>query len=164
MEGGGRGEEWRSDGKVGILLCRCIIHGTAVHISRAFWTWCIHTHKLVLFSYMCVCVSGSYTVCQLLWVAPWSKRQQERGVSQRASAGLQEGCQGMTSGDGKRKRRCVRESCGGRGGPHPAPGRTHTLTFDFRNAERGYRGFRIPTHVRFHFSITFRLSVLLLCI
>lgn len=80
MEGGGRGEEWRSDGKVGILLCRCIIHGTAVHISRAFWTWCIHTHKLVLFSYMCVCVSVDHTLsancCGWLPGARGSKKEE----------------------------------------------------------------------------------------
>lgn len=69
-----------------LLLCPCIMHGTAVHISRAFWTRCIYKHTQAgTFSFpstalygvgecMClsVCVSRWYAVCWLVWVAPWS--------------------------------------------------------------------------------------------
>ncbi len=45
-EGRGGVERWRSTRLTSsfLLLCPCIMHGTAVHISRAFWTWSVYTH------------------------------------------------------------------------------------------------------------------------
>lgn len=79
----GEMERWRSTRLTSsfLLLCSCIMHGTAVHISRAFWTWCtvyIHAQdgtfslqSTALYGVgECVCLRGSYAICQMLWVAP----------------------------------------------------------------------------------------------
>lgn len=82
-ERGGGVERWRSTRLTSsfLLLCSCIMHGTAVHISRAFWTWCtvyIHAQdgtfslqSTALYGVgECACLRGSCAICQMLWVAP----------------------------------------------------------------------------------------------
>lgn len=78
----GEMERWRSTRLTSsfLLLCSCIMHATAVHISRAFWTWCIYTHtqdgpfslqSTTLYDVgECACLRGSHAICQVLWVAP----------------------------------------------------------------------------------------------
>lgn len=63
----GEMERWRSTRLTTSfpLLCSCIMHGSAVHISRAFWTWCavyIHAQDGT-FSLQSTCTIWSRWVC-----------------------------------------------------------------------------------------------------